>query len=218
MEIREKAGVIEHLRQSNVRTAEQLERAKVRADSMVSRLEETMACLHQSEAKSGRKDYLIRTVVDIWLQLIPDQEFRSNFVHLLRQNTVKPSHFRLAGKGPDFSLETLCSYMESEARRRKTSKPTSLVAEERSGDQTPTLPTPTDFKVARKVGTDSLLVSWTAPALNQVSGYLVSPMINFGRNILNQIFLKFCKKIISLKLTKFGFMCKILFLLINFKP
>ena len=70
--MRELAGVVEHLRQSNIRTAEQLERSKNRTESISCRLEETRASLHQIEAKATSKDFLIRTMVDLLLSQIED--------------------------------------------------------------------------------------------------------------------------------------------------
>ena len=109
--------MIEHLRQSNVRVEEHLERSKHRVESLMTRLEETLSCLQHAEAKATRKDALIRGTVDVLIQLeqqMPPHEF----VGLLRQNTVKPSHFKY--KGPDFAcLESLCSYIESEASKQR---------------------------------------------------------------------------------------------------
>ena len=127
-ELREKCGVIEHLRQSNVRVEEHLERSKHRVESLMTRLEETLSCLQHAEAKATRKDALIRGTVDVLIQLeqqMPPHEF----VGLLRQNTVKPSHFKY--KGPDFAcLESLCSYIESEAsKQRKALRTTPKVGE-----------------------------------------------------------------------------------------
>ena len=49
--MREKSGVIEHLRTSNVRVEEHLERAKHRVESLMTLLEETLSCLQHAEAK-----------------------------------------------------------------------------------------------------------------------------------------------------------------------
>merc|ERR1712073_72373 len=58
IELREKSGVVEHLRQSNVRVEEHLERSKHRVESLMTRLEETLSCLQHTEAKATRKDSL----------------------------------------------------------------------------------------------------------------------------------------------------------------
>ena len=144
-EIRELVGVVEHLRNSNIRTAEQFERSKSRAESISCRMEETRASLHQLEAKAANKDFLIRTMVDLLLCQIEETQSRnfksadkddfqnqdrspSYFVHRLRQTTVRPSKLRgcglSGGKGGtlDFNLELLCSYIESEGRRRRNDK------------------------------------------------------------------------------------------------
>ena len=141
--MRELAGVVEHLRHSNIRTTEQLERSKNRAESISCRLEETRANFHQLEAKAANKDFLIITIVDLLLTQIEEAHNRnlksfdvgdgqkqerssSYFVQRLRQTTVTPSKLRgcglLGGKGAtlDFNLELLCSYIESEGRRRRS--------------------------------------------------------------------------------------------------
>merc|ERR1719266_3133564 len=71
-EVRELAGVVEHLRYSNVRTTEQLERSKNRAESISCRLEETRANFHQLEAKAANKDFLIITIIDMLLTQIEE--------------------------------------------------------------------------------------------------------------------------------------------------
>jgi hypothetical protein len=142
-EVRDLAGVVEHLRHSNIRTTEQLERSKNRAESISCRLEETRANFHQLEAKAANKDFLIITIIDMLLTQIEETHCRnakgsfdavetqtpdksaSYFVQRLRQTTVRPSKLRgcgvLSGKGGtiDFNLELLCSYIESEGRRRR---------------------------------------------------------------------------------------------------
>ena len=144
-EIRELAGVVEHLRNSNIRTAEQFERSKSRAESISCRMEETRANLHQLEAKAANKDFLIRTMVDMFLSQIEETQGSNSksvykedcqkqdrpssyFVHRLRQTTVRPSKLRGCGLSGgkagnlDFNLEVLCSYIESEGRRRRNDK------------------------------------------------------------------------------------------------
>ena len=138
------AGVVEHLRYSNLRTTEQLERSKNRADSITCRLEETRANFQQLESKAANKDFLIITIIDLLLSQIEEthsgkkliengentataEKSASYFVKKLRQTTVRPSKLRgcgvLGGKHGggtiDFNLEVLCSYIESEGRRRR---------------------------------------------------------------------------------------------------
>ena len=47
---------------------DQVERSSHRNDSLVTRLDETLACLSHCEAKARRKDDLIRRTVDSLLQ------------------------------------------------------------------------------------------------------------------------------------------------------
>ena len=42
-----------------------------------------------------------------------------------------------------------------------------------SAGVSPTLMTPSNFRVTRRVGSDSLLVAWTTPDDEEVTGYLV---------------------------------------------
>jgi len=285
LEVRELAGVVEHLRYSNVRTTEQLERSKNRAESISCRLEETRANFHQLEAKASSKDFLIITIIDLLLTQIEETACRhsktfdagdskapeksaSYFVQRLRQTTVRPSKLRgcgvLGGKGGniDFNLEVLCSYIESEGRRRRResysdegkyvetmqedkskktsdaifslstfpSKAKESSISSRSGHSSnrtsfhnqqpisfsglpltsmgelttnsstnrsysnyigsgsnnekkfplltsagvsPTLMIPSNFRVTRRVGSDSLLVAWTTPDDDEINGYLI---------------------------------------------
>jgi len=280
-EARDLAGVVEHLRYSNLRTTEQLERSKNRADSITCRLEETRANFQQLESKAANKDFLIITIIDLLLSQIEEthsgkkliengentataEKSASYFVKKLRQTTVRPSKLRgcgvLGGKHGggtiDFNLEVLCSYIESEGRRRrkenysdeekyleaiqedktkKTSHPmfslstfsskskessacsnhsfnkppynhqpislsglpltsTGINAMSQSTDFSsngktskheqkfpllnssgvaPTLMTPSNFRVTRRVGSDSLLVAWTTPDDDDITGYLI---------------------------------------------
>ena len=42
-----------------------------------------------------------------------------------------------------------------------------------SAGVSPTLMTPSNFRVTRRVGSDSLLVAWTTPDDDEITGYLV---------------------------------------------
>jgi len=113
--------------EENRKLRQQVERSGHRNDSLVTRLDETLACLSHCEAKARRKDDLIRRTVDSLLQ---SEGMRSDsFVRSLRQTTVKPSQMKLV-KGRDAfdSLESLCSYVESEAARNRKASPPSKIS------------------------------------------------------------------------------------------
>ena len=44
----------------------------------------------------------------------------------------------------------------------------------------PTLMTPSNFRVTRRVGSDSLLVAWTTPDDDDITGYLVRTVLNLN--------------------------------------
>ena len=44
----------------------------------------------------------------------------------------------------------------------------------------PTLMTPSNFRVTRRVGSDSLLVAWTTPDDDDITGYLVRTVLNIN--------------------------------------
>ena len=110
-EIREMAGVVEHMRQLNIRTVEQLEKQKLRTNSIIQRFDQTQGLLTQWQDKCAGKDLLIKTVLDVMQNSI---EFSvSTFVRSLRETTVKPSFVKKGGI--DFNLEILCQYLENSA-------------------------------------------------------------------------------------------------------
>ena len=105
------AGVVEHMRQLNIRTVEQLEKQKLKTNSILSRFELTQGLLSQSQDKCANKDLLIRTMIDVMQNTA---EFSvSTLVRSMRETTVKPSFVKKGGI--DFNLETLCQYLESSA-------------------------------------------------------------------------------------------------------
>jgi hypothetical protein len=290
IEVRELAGLVDHLRHANVRITEQLERSKNRTEAISCRLDESRANFRQLEAKAANKDFLIITIIDMLLTQIEETHCNRNsktvdsvgmpisspdksasyFVQKLRQTTVRPSKLRgcglIAGKGGgdhiDFNLEILCCYIESEGRRRRrenycddgrlyaetpmqedkskkasnamfslstfsskskesssflkssnraschqNQQPVSfsgiptdaaglrssntrplgshitIGANEANEDKkypllnsagvSPTLMTPNNFRVTRRVGSDSLLVAWTTPDDDEITGYLI---------------------------------------------
>ena len=110
-ELKDLAAVVEHMRQLNVRTVEQLEKQKLRNNSLHGRLEQTQGVLSQHQDKCANKDLLIRTLVDIMQK---KTEFSvATLVRSLRETTVRPSFVKKGGIG--FNLETLCQYLEASA-------------------------------------------------------------------------------------------------------
>ena len=99
------------MRQLNIRTAEQLEKQKLKTHSVLGRLEQTQGFLNEHQDKCANKDLLIRTIVDIMQNMT---EFSvATLVRSLRETTVKPSFVKKGGI--DFNLESLCQYLESSA-------------------------------------------------------------------------------------------------------
>ena len=178
-EIRELAGVVEHMRQLNIRTTESLEKQKLRTNSIIQRFEQTQGLLSQWQDKCAGKDLLIKTVLDTMQNTI---EFSvSTFVRSLRETTVKPSFVKKGGI--DFNLEILCQYLENSAnemvrqieeeKQQKSSEMTSESPSPNLKKINPTLMPPKNFRITRRVGSDSLLVAWSPPNDVDVSGYLV---------------------------------------------
>merc|ERR1719189_931515 len=111
-ELKDLVAVVEHMRQLNIRTAEELEKQKIKTNSALSRLEQTQGLLSQQLDKCANKDLLMRTLVDIMQNL---SEFSvATLVRSLRETTVKPSFVKKGGQ-IDFNLETLCQYLEMAA-------------------------------------------------------------------------------------------------------
>ena len=110
-DLKDLAAVVEHMRQLNIRTAEQLEKQKIKTNSALSRLEQTQGLLSQQLDKCANKDLLMRTLVDIMQNL---SEFSvATLVRSLRETTVKPSFVKKVQGGQiDFNLESLCQYLE----------------------------------------------------------------------------------------------------------
>jgi len=179
-EIRELAGVVEHMRQLNIRTVESLEKQKLRTNSIIQRFEQTQGLLSQWQDKCAGKDLLIKTVLDVMQNTI---EFSvSTFVRSLRETTVKPSFVKKGGI--DFNLEILCQYLENSAnemvrqieeekQQQKSSEITSETPIPNLKKINPTLMPPKNFRITRRVGSDSLLVAWSPPNDVDVSGYLI---------------------------------------------
>jgi hypothetical protein len=108
------AAVVEHLRQLNIRSVEQFQRQKFRADSIFARFDETQGDLSQLVDKCANKDLLIRTLVDLMHKM---GEFSvATLVRWLRETTVKPSFVKKGGI--DFNLESLCRYLENTANEK----------------------------------------------------------------------------------------------------
>ena len=105
-------GVVEHMRQLNLRTVEHLEKQKLRNSSLANQLDRLHIQLSQFQDKCANKDLLIRTVVDL-AQAMTEFSITS-LVRSLRETTVKPSFVRKS-TSIDFNLETLCQYLESSA-------------------------------------------------------------------------------------------------------
>jgi len=179
-DLKDLAAVVEHMRQLNIRTVEQLEKQKLKTNSYASRFELTQGILSQQQDKCANKDLLIRTLVDIMQNMT---EFSvATLVRSLRETTVKPSFVKKGGQ-IDFNLETLCQYLEMAAN--DLIRQQQLQAEEAEKEQaevecfnatkkiTPTLMPPQNFRITRRVGSDSLLVAWTPPNDNEVTGYLI---------------------------------------------
>ena len=106
-------GVVEHMRQLNLRTVEHLEKQKLRNTSLANQLDRLHIQLSQFQDKCANKDLLIRTVVDL-AQAMTNEFSVTSLVRSLRETTVKPSFVRKS-TSIDFNLETLCQYLESSA-------------------------------------------------------------------------------------------------------
>merc|ERR1712020_101133 len=64
-ELKNLFGVVEHMRQLNLRTVEHLEKQKLRNSSLANQLDRLHIQLSQFQDKCANKDLLIRTVVDL---------------------------------------------------------------------------------------------------------------------------------------------------------
>lgn len=120
-ELKDLAGVVEHMRLLNVRTAEQLEKQRLKANSFFTRLDQTQGLVSQLHDKCSSKDLLIRTLVDVVQNM--NGVCIATLVRSLRETTVKPSFVKKGGI--DFNLESLCQYLESsfnELIRKKSSE------------------------------------------------------------------------------------------------
>lgn len=177
-------GVVEHMRQLNLRTVEHLEKQKLRNTALSSQLDQSQIQLSQFTDKCVSKDLLIRKIVDLATQqsMIGSEFSVASLVRSLRETTVKPSFVRKSSI--DFNLETLCQYLESSANEIIRKKQDQEQQQQQQGEEAmvsltysnkinPTLMPPQNFRITRRVGSDSLLVAWTPPNDTEVSGYFI---------------------------------------------
>ena len=106
-------GVVEHMRQLNLRTVEHLEKQKLRNSALSTQLDHTQIQLSQYTDKCVSKDLLIRTIVDLAQSMVGTEFSVASLVRSLRETTIRPSFVRKSSI--DFNLETLCQYLESSA-------------------------------------------------------------------------------------------------------
>ena len=194
-------GVVEHMRQLNLRTVEHLEKQKLRNSALSTQLDHTQIQLSQYTDKCVSKDLLIRTIVDLAQSMVGTEFSVASLVRSLRETTIRPSFVRKSSI--DFNLETLCQYLESSANElirkkqdqeqvcwnelqfnilKKDHKDILLILQQGEEAMTsitysnkinPTLMPPQNFRITRRVGSDSLLVAWIPPNDTEVSGYFV---------------------------------------------
>jgi len=175
-ELKNLFGVVEHMRQLNLRTVEHLEKQKLRNTSLANQLDRLHIQLSQFQDKCANKDLLIRTVVDL-AQAMTNEFSVTSLVRSLRETTVKPSFVRKS-TSIDFNLETLCQYLESSAieilrKKQDPEEEEPTITLNVNTKINPTLMPPQNFRITRRVGSDSLLVAWTPPNDTEVSGYFI---------------------------------------------
>jgi len=171
-------GVVEHMRQLNLRTVEHLEKQKLRNSALSTQLDHTQIQLSQYTDKCVSKDLLIRTIVDLAQSMVGTEFSVASLVRSLRETTIRPSFVRKSSI--DFNLETLCQYLESSANeliRKKQDQEQqgeeAMTSITYSNKINPTLMPPQNFRITRRVGSDSLLVAWIPPNDTEVSGYFI---------------------------------------------
>ena len=87
-------GVVEHMRQLNLRTVEHLEKQKLRNSALSTQLDHTQIQLSQYTDKCVSKDLLIRTIVDLAQSMVGTEFSIASLVRSLRETTIRPSFVR----------------------------------------------------------------------------------------------------------------------------
>ena len=119
-ELRESESLIAHLRQMSVSRVQQFNRPSPPPSSAGGSLSMIVASSGSSftelETKCALKDFLLRTLAELFGEEESGMSATAA-VRALRNATFKPSYVRGGGK-IDFTLESLCRFIESEGNKR----------------------------------------------------------------------------------------------------
>ena len=116
-ELKAKINEIQTLKSMNTKINEELEKQKSKLSNVT---KERLTNKQEADHKCRNKDFLIRSLADL---LITKSEIRpSTIVNRLRETTCKPSF-----KGVDFTLDSLCHFLETSSKTSSTTTTTTNV-------------------------------------------------------------------------------------------
>ncbi|CAB4059475.1 MINDY3_4 [Lepeophtheirus salmonis] len=159
---------VKELETENHVLSEGFEKQSAKVESLNYRFRETLDSKRQLEHKCEVKDFLIKTLAECSACSTNNNTLRpSALINRLKETTFKPSY-----KGMDFNLDSLCHYLGTFRGRDKSEHHQSI--HETQSLTNETLIVSSDIRIASKIDSTTLLISWTPPNKDLcIKAYLV---------------------------------------------